>query len=114
MAPPPSSTLDLGLTRCPCCRARLDPAAPLDEPCRRCESPLALLRGVYQAAAHWRYHARRALADDRPHDALRCALRATHLVYNDATRTTLCAALAAAGLGAQALDVLPKRTSSKR
>lgn len=77
------------LTRCPVCRARMDPDAPLADPCRRCGEDLSSVRLAEREAERLRALAEAHLLQDRPQAALQAAQRALMLVDDAATRATL-------------------------
>lgn len=84
----------LTLTACPSCRARLQGDEPVDAPCPRCESDLALVRTVLADARRLQAQARQAMLGGDVRAAIQHAWAAVHRVDAAETRATLAAALA--------------------
>jgi len=96
----------LELTQCPVCRLRRRGDEPQDQPCRRCHSDLSQIHRTYAQARALQQRAREALGAGDARTALKTAHRAVTLVDVPETRSTLCAALGAAGQPSAALDLL--------
>lgn len=91
-----STSESAGITRCPVCRRRLDPATPIEVPCPRCDTDLTSVRLCHLHASRERERAARLLASGRSADALRAARRSIALVDCEAGRSLLTRIQAAA------------------